>query len=455
MQDRLPKRDEVALELTWRLEDIYDDEKKWEEELARITEYADKVAAYEGKLADNSKDLLAALKLDEELGLYIDRVHGYAHMREDQDTANSKYQGMKQRAMSAYMYASEKEAFRVEFYSKLNKMSKKMQSDKVLNLPAGYFGIVLGTIGMGFAWRYASQVWQVSHWLGDGLVILAMIIWGLLTGAFITRLIRFPHSVLAEVRHPVLSSFVSLFPATTMLVAIGFVPWFRPLAVCLFSFGVVVQLAYAAWQTAGLWRGSHPEEATTPGLYLPTVASNFISAMACGALGYTDAGLVFLGAGVFSWLSLEPVILQRLRSSGELPTALRTSLGIQLAPALVACSAWLSVNGGEGDTLAKMLFGYGLLQLLFMLRLMPWYLSQPFNASFWSFSFGVSALATTGLHLGSGSDNGFFHTLAVPLFIFTNFIIAILLIRTFALLMQGKLLVRTERAVLMKAEDKE
>ncbi|MDK6836806.1 dicarboxylate transporter/tellurite-resistance protein TehA, partial [Klebsiella pneumoniae] len=71
------------------------------------------------------------------------------------------------------------------------------------------------------------------------------------------------------------------------------------------------------------------------------------------------------------------------------------------------------------------------------------------------FSFGVSALATTGLHLGSGSDNGFFHTLAVPLFIFTNFIIGILLIRTFALLMQGKLLVRTERAVLMKAEDKE
>ncbi|EOB5845291.1 hypothetical protein ACI3F6_RS10950 [Escherichia coli] len=82
-----------------------------------------------------------------------------------------------------------------------------MQSDKVLNLPAGYFGIVLGTIGMGFAWRYASQVWQVSHWLGDGLVILAMIIWGLLTSAFITRLIRFPHSVLAEVRHPAAEQF--------------------------------------------------------------------------------------------------------------------------------------------------------------------------------------------------------------------------------------------------------
>ena len=69
-------------------------------------------------------------------------------------------------------------------------------------------------------------------------------------------------------------------------------------------------------------------------------------------------------------------------------------------------------------------------------------------------SFGVSALATTGLHLGQSSPSGFFHAIAIPLFIFTNFIIALLLIRTFALLMQGKLLIRTERAALLKSEDK-
>ena len=47
MQDRLPKREEVSLDLTWRLEDIYDDEKKWEEELSKVTEVADKISAYE------------------------------------------------------------------------------------------------------------------------------------------------------------------------------------------------------------------------------------------------------------------------------------------------------------------------------------------------------------------------------------------------------------------------
>ena len=175
--------------------------------------------------------------------------------------------------------------------------------------------------------------------------------------------------------------------------------------------------------------------------------------MACGALGFNDAGLVFLGAGVISWITLEPAIVQRLRSGGALSIPLRTSLGIQLAPALVACNAWLSVNGGHADVFAKMLFGYGLLQLLFMLRLMPWYLRQAFNASFWSFSFGISALASTGLHLGHASSSGFFHYLALPLFIFTNIVIGLLLIKTLLLLLQGKFLTRAAASTLMKPKD--
>ncbi|WP_413741193.1 dicarboxylate transporter/tellurite-resistance protein TehA [Sodalis sp. RH15] len=320
-------------------------------------------------------------------------------------------------------------------------MHKKNQ---IINLPAGYFGMVLGIIGMGFAWRYAATIWPVSAAIGEALVALATLIWLALSLTFITRLVKYPHTVMAEIHHPLMSSYVSLFPATTMLVSIGAAPYLRPLAVGLFLFGASLQLLYAAWKTAGLWRGSHPETATTPGLYLPTVANNFISAMACGALGYHDLGFLFLGAGVFSWLSLEPVILQRMRTAGELPPAVRPSLGIQLAPALVACSAYLSVDGGQTDVFAKMLFGYGLLQLLFMLRLIPWYAAQPFNVSFWSFSFGVSALANTALRLGHGGNDGLFNAIALPLFLFSNAIIGLLLARTVILLLQGKLIMRAE-----------
>ncbi len=253
-----------------------------------------------------------------------------------------------------------------------------------------------------------------------------------------------------------MSSFVSLFPATTMLVAIGFVPWYRPLAVALFSVGVVIQTGVCRLADGGtLARSASGRKRTTPGLYLPTVANNFISAMACGALGYNDAGLVFLGAGVFSWLSLEPVILQRLRSCGELPAVLRTSLGIQLAPALVACSAWLSVNGGEGDTLAKnairlrsvTAFIYAAINALVFYHNRLMLPSGVFRSAF-------PRWRPRGYILVTVVNQGFFHILAVPLFIFTNAIIALLLVRTFLLLVQGTLLIRTERAALLKTEEK-
>ncbi len=96
-----------------------------------------------------------------------------------------------------------------------------MQGDKVLNLPAGYFGIVLGTIGMGFAWRYASQVWQGQPlvkrgWASDSSDDHL----GIVFSAICARLLRFPHSVLAGFAISD-EQFCGLFPATTMLVAIG------------------------------------------------------------------------------------------------------------------------------------------------------------------------------------------------------------------------------------------
>lgn len=111
MQNKLPKREEVSLELTWRLEDIYDDEKKWEEELKKAGELADEMAAYAGTLSESGEKILELFRLNDRLELLLDRVYGYAHMREDQDTANSKYQAFQQRAMATYAGASEKTAF--------------------------------------------------------------------------------------------------------------------------------------------------------------------------------------------------------------------------------------------------------------------------------------------------------------------------------------------------------
>ena len=111
MQNKLPKRNEVDAAFTWRLEDIYDDEKKWEADLKKVGEIADKMTSYSGKISESGASLLELCRLYEEMMHVLDRVYGYAHMRHDEDTANSVYQGLEQRAMSAYVGSEEKTAF--------------------------------------------------------------------------------------------------------------------------------------------------------------------------------------------------------------------------------------------------------------------------------------------------------------------------------------------------------
>jgi tellurite resistance protein len=62
-----------------------------------------------------------------------------------------------------------------------------------------------------------------------------------------------------------------------------------------------------------------------------------------------------------------------------------------------------------------------------MLRLIPWFVKQPFSLPFWSFSFGVSALAKASLNMSMTSTSDFMQLLSTALFIFANAVILLLI----------------------------
>ena len=111
-------------------------------------------------------------------------------------------------------------------------------------------------------------------------------------------------------------------------------------------------------------------------------------------------GAFRLGAAVLRGRHvLVSAILARLRTGPALAPAVRGIIGIQLAPAFVGGNAWLAVNGGQVDVFLLLLVGYGLLQLAFLMRLLPWVLEGGYAMSLWGFSFGLAAMASVGMHL--------------------------------------------------------
>jgi len=85
-------------------------------------------------------------------------------------------------------------------------------------------------------------------------------------------------------------------------------------------------------------------------------------------------------------------------------------------------------------------WGYGLVQLLLMIRLFPWIAKQPFAPSYWAFSFGITALSGSALTMTLRGLTGAIAELAPVMFVFTNLVMAVLIIGTVVRWGQNKLL---------------
>lgn len=299
--------------------------------------------------------------------------------------------------------------------------------------------MVLGLSGIGQAWRLAHRAWGMPVWVGEGVLLLAGVVWATLLCGYALQALRRPRAVADEFRHPVQGSTPALLGIATLLMVLAVLPYSQALAIALAAAGIAWHLGFALWHTGIQWQGGREAQHALPAIYLPTVAGNFTSAAALGALGHADWGWLFLGVGVFSWFALESLIIQRLSHGPAVPPPQRPLIGIQFAPPVVCAMAWLMLDPAGHDHWLLMLWGYGLYQLMLGLRMWRWLGAQPFAPSYWAYTFGVASATVVGLKLALAGIPAA-AVLAVPVFLGANLFIGYLATRTALRLFAGKLL---------------
>ncbi len=309
-----------------------------------------------------------------------------------------------------------------------------------VRVPAAFFSMVMGLGGLAAAWRMASRAYAVSPWLADALLALSAVLWVALFAAQVVKAVTARERLVAELRHPVQGSQAALAPASLLLVAAATAAHYRDLAEVLFWIGAAAQLAYGVWIVGRWLTAAVDPKLVTPAMYLPPVAGNLLAAIAAGAVGRTEAGWLFFGAGLVSWLVLAGVLLVRYLSEGELAPASRPLVAIELAPPAVALLAWQALEGGAPDATSSALLGFALFVALVLLRLAGRFREVPFAPSYWAFTFPLAALAGAVLRMASAAPRSLAGALALPLFVVANAVIAAIAYRTVVLLARGKLL---------------
>ncbi|MBD7985105.1 oligoendopeptidase F [Sporosarcina sp. Sa2YVA2] len=99
-KNKVLTRDEVKVEETWRLEDIFATDDAWEQEFKEIEKMNEKSGSFKDTLNDSPEALYEALTFRDGIYEKLSKVYTYAHLKSDQDTTNSFYQAMESRAKS-------------------------------------------------------------------------------------------------------------------------------------------------------------------------------------------------------------------------------------------------------------------------------------------------------------------------------------------------------------------
>jgi tellurite resistance protein len=310
-----------------------------------------------------------------------------------------------------------------------------------VTVPISFLSMAVGTLAWGHLWQAAARLWQLPGWMPAAASTLGLLLWTAVMVAYGHKWLAHPAAVRAEWQHPVQSAMLALGPVSTLLAAITLAASLPRLGHTLYVLGVGAQVLLGLSLVGRFWQGGRAAESINASVYLPAVAQNFVAATASATFGYTTLAALFFGAGVFSWLALESMVLGRAGTHPELIALQRPLQGIQVAPAVVGGLSYLALTEGPPDLPALMLLGYGLYQALLALRLLHWTRHAPPAPTWWAFSFGAMALATMSLRMADRAPaNELLQLLAPMLFGLANLVMAALLWLTAYLGSKGTLL---------------
>ncbi|HTI15141.1 MAG TPA: oligoendopeptidase F [Dictyobacter sp.] len=99
-------RNEIPVAFKWNLESIFTNNEDWEQAFQSIQQQLPALEKLKGTLAQSGEALLQVLQKRDEIYESLERIYSYSSMRKDEDTTNSKHQGMADRAMQLFVRTS-------------------------------------------------------------------------------------------------------------------------------------------------------------------------------------------------------------------------------------------------------------------------------------------------------------------------------------------------------------
>lgn len=306
------------------------------------------------------------------------------------------------------------------------------------SLPAGLFGSVMGLAGLGLVSRAAAGLPGLPPHLAELWVALGAAALAVLFAAYLLKAFRYPDAVRDDIANPASVGFCAALPVGMTLVAGGLQPYAADLARALWCTAAVLLVLLQIW-TLARWLQGGLDLAQANAGWMILFVGGIVFPSSGLPLGFTEASAWFFGASAVVAPLVMGLVLYRTLFGPPLPPPLRpTSFILVVPPALVYVNG-LALGAGSGSFLLGLYF-VALVLAAGLLVSARGFLSWPFGASWWAFTFPLDALAAAAVHYAHDHPGGPWQTIAAAALLLAIVVVLLVLARTLLALSRGTLL---------------
>ncbi|AFL69416.1 SLAC1 anion channel family protein [Sulfurospirillum barnesii] len=315
-----------------------------------------------------------------------------------------------------------------------------VEQNRLKFFPVMMYAIVMGLCGLTIMYQKAVSVLGFSEWIAFGLMGVSTFVFALISVVYMIKFFTYQEAVKKEFMHPVRINFFAAISISMLMLAIIYKEHYEGVAAVFWYAGVVLHF-YLTMYTISFWINHNQELAHSNPAWLIPVVGNVL--VPIGGVGFASQGvlLYFFSIGIFFWLVLFAILLNRIIFHHQLAIKFMPTLFILIAPPAVGFLAYFKMFGVV-DLFANILFDLALFFTLLIAFLYKNFLKIKFFISWWAFVFPLAAMGISSMIMYSQTHDIFTLIFSYVMVAVTTAMIGVVIYQTVLHMQKGEICIQ-------------
>lgn len=297
------------------------------------------------------------------------------------------------------------------------------------HLPVQLFAVIMGISGFAIVFAKAYHLIAMPYWIYGTLLFVDTVLFLAIFIAYMFKWLLYPNAVKEEFFHPIKSSFMAAISISFLLVSIAYYDFAPTVSILLWYIGAPLQLLFTLIILQYWIHNDLKIVHSNPAWFIPIVGNLLVPVVGVEAAPM-GISLFFFALGLFFWMVLFTIMLNRIIFHHPLAKKLIPTLFIFIAPPAVGFISYFRITNGSIDMISMFLYFIALsifILLLFMVRM---YDTKKFFISWWAFTFPLAAITIATLMLHMALDNSVTYYGSIMLILLTTLVVGFVTLRT-------------------------